>query len=201
LPGARTLDVDILSFGEQSSCEAALLLPHPRALSRAFVLRPVLDLLEATGSQARATELSWDQQAEPRGTLMLREMCKSKIHRARVTEANVDYIGSLTVDSDLLEASGILPYEKIQVVNVSNGERLETYAIAGERGSGVICLNGAAAHKGRVGDIVIVVAYGLCDEAEARALQPRIVFVDEANRIVPRQALQPAEVAAAIVEG
>lgn len=132
---------------------------------------------------------------------MLREMCKSKIHRARVTEANVDYIGSLTVDADLLEASGILAYEKIQVVNVTNGERLETYAIAGRRGSGVVCLNGAAAHKGQAGDIVIVIAYGLCDEAEARALQPRIVFVDEHNCIVPRQALQQGDVEAAIVEG
>lgn len=132
---------------------------------------------------------------------MLREMCKSKIHRARVTEANVDYIGSLTVDADLLEASGILAYEKIQVVNVTNGERLETYAIAGRRGSGVVCLNGAAAHKGAAGDIVIVIAYGLCDEAEARALQPRIVFVDEHNRIVPAPALDAGEVEAAIVEG
>lgn len=132
---------------------------------------------------------------------MLREMCKSKIHRATVTEANVDYIGSLTVDEDLLEASGILPYEKIQVVNVTNGERLETYAIRGERGSGVICLNGAAAHKGQAGDIVIVIAYGLCDEAEARALQPRVVFVDEHNRAVPARTLLPGEVEAAMVEG
>jgi len=132
---------------------------------------------------------------------MLRQMCKSKIHRARVTEANVDYIGSLTVDLELLEASGILPYEKIQVVNVTNGERLETYAIEGERGSGVVCLNGAAAHKGRAGDIVIVIAYGLCDEAEARALQPRVVFVDEHNRIVPRAELEPAQIEAALVEG
>ena len=132
---------------------------------------------------------------------MLRQMCKSKIHRARVTEANVDYIGSLTVDLDLLEAAGILAYEKIQVVNVTNGERLETYAIEGERGSGVICLNGAAAHKGSAGDIVIVIAYGLCDDAEARALQPSVVFVNEHNRIVPRRELERAQVEAAVVEG
>jgi aspartate 1-decarboxylase len=132
---------------------------------------------------------------------MLRQMCKSKIHRARVTEANVDYIGSLTVDLDLLEAAGILAYEKIQVVNVTNGERLETYAIEGERGSGVICLNGAAAHKGSAGDIVIVISYGLCDDAEARALHPMVVFVNEHNRIVPRQELERAQVEAAVVEG
>lgn len=132
---------------------------------------------------------------------MLREMCKSKIHRATVTEANVNYVGSLTVDVDLLERADILPYEKIQVVNVSNGERLETYAIAGERHSGVVCLNGAAAHKGAPGDIVIVIAYGLCDTAEARALQPSIVFVDEHNRAVPLAELDRDEVEAAAVEG
>jgi aspartate 1-decarboxylase len=128
-------------------------------------------------------------------------MCKSKIHRATVTEANVDYVGSLTVDVDLLERADILPYEKIQVVNVSNGERLETYAIAGERHSGVVCLNGAAAHRGTPGDIVIVIAYGLCDAAEARALQPSIVFVDEQNRAVPLAKLDRDEVEAAAVEG
>ncbi|MDF2439737.1 MAG: aspartate 1-decarboxylase, partial [Abditibacteriota bacterium] len=101
---------------------------------------------------------------------MLRVMCKGKIHRAVVTEANVDYVGSLTVDTDLLELSDILPFEQVHVVNVTNGERLVTYAIAGPAGSGVICLNGAAAHKGSPGDIVIVIAYGHCTEEEAREL-------------------------------
>ena len=113
---------------------------------------------------------------------MLRLMCKGKIHRATVTEANVDYVGSLTIDSDLLELSDTLPYEQVHVVNVTNGERLVTYAIPGPSGSGVMCLNGAAAHKGKVGDIIIVITYGQCTSEEARSLQPHVVFVDEKNR-------------------
>jgi aspartate 1-decarboxylase len=113
---------------------------------------------------------------------MLRLMCKSKIHRATVTEANVDYVGSLTIDSDLLEMCDILPYEQVHVVNVTNGERLVTYAIPGPSGSGVMCLNGAAAHKGEVGDIIIVITYGQFTNEEARELQPRVAFVDENNR-------------------
>jgi aspartate 1-decarboxylase len=110
-------------------------------------------------------------------------MCKGKIHRATVTQANLNYIGSITIDQDLLEASDIYPYEKVQVVNVSNGSRLETYAIAGARGSGVICLNGAAARLNSEGDIVIIISYGQYDEAEIRALVPHVIFVDEENRI------------------
>lgn len=132
---------------------------------------------------------------------MLRVMCKGKIHRARVTEANLDYVGSLTVDVELLERSDILPFEQVHVVNVTNGQRLVTYAIAGERGSGVMCLNGAAAHRGQVDDIIIVIAYGHCDQAEARQLQPRVVFVDEHNRPLPPEQVSTGQIAAAIVEG
>jgi len=110
-------------------------------------------------------------------------MCKGKIHRATVTEANLNYIGSITIDQDLLEASDIYPYEKVQVVNVTNGSRLETYAITGARGSGVICLNGAAARLNTEGDIVIIISYGQYDEREIRALEPHVVFVDADNRI------------------
>lgn len=116
---------------------------------------------------------------------MLRTLCKSKIHRATITEANLNYVGSLTVDEDLLQLSDILPYEQVHVVNVSNGERLVTYAIPGPRGSGVVCLNGAAARRGQPGDLIIVIAYGHYNEAEAQAFQPRIVVVDEHNRPVP----------------
>ena len=114
---------------------------------------------------------------------MQRTMCKGKIHRATVTQANLNYIGSITIDQDLLEAADIYPYEKVQVVNISNGSRLETYTIAGARGSGVICLNGAAARLNAEGDIVIIMSYGSYDEHEIRSLEPRIVFVDEQNHI------------------
>ncbi len=114
---------------------------------------------------------------------MQRTMCKGKIHRATVTQANLQYIGSITIDQDLLEAVGIYPYEKVQVINVSNGSRLETYAIAGARGSGVICLNGGAARLNAEGDIVIIISYGQYDEQEIREMEPRIIFVDEYNRI------------------
>lgn len=111
-------------------------------------------------------------------------MCKGKIHRATITEANLDYVGSLTIDEDLLERADILPYEQVHVVNVSNGERLVTYAIKGERGSGIICLNGAAAHKGKVGEIIIIITYGHFSDEAARALEPSVVLVDENNRAV-----------------
>jgi aspartate 1-decarboxylase len=114
---------------------------------------------------------------------MQRTICKGKIHRATVTQANLNYIGSITIDQDLLEAADIYPYEKVQVVNISNGSRLETYTIAGARGSGVICLNGAAARLNAEGDIVIIISYGSYDEHEIRSLEPRIVFVDEQNHI------------------
>ena len=115
---------------------------------------------------------------------MQRTMCKGKIHRATVTQANLNYIGSITIDQDLLEAADIYPYEKVQVVNISNGSRLETYTISGARGSGVICLNGAAARLNTEGDIVIIISYGSYDEQEIRSLEPRIVFVDDQNHII-----------------
>ncbi|MBX5455347.1 MAG: aspartate 1-decarboxylase [Thermogemmatispora sp.] len=131
---------------------------------------------------------------------MLRTMCKSKIHRATVTMADLNYVGSITIDQDLLEAANIYPYEKVQVVNVTNGSRLETYAIPGERGSGVICLNGAAARLNAVGDIVIVMSYAHFTEEEIRSLKPRVVLVNEQNQItelreVPLIELLPETVA------
>ncbi len=110
-------------------------------------------------------------------------MLKSKIHRAAVTEADIDYIGSVTVDSLLLDAAGILEYEKVLVADVDNGARLETYTIAGAPGSGIICLNGAAAWHFNVGDKVIIMAFADMTEQEARAHRPKVVFVDEENRI------------------
>ncbi|HVB59616.1 MAG TPA: aspartate 1-decarboxylase, partial [Ktedonobacteraceae bacterium] len=136
---------------------------------------------------------------------MQRTMCKGKIHRATVTQANLNYIGSITIDQDLLEAADIYPYEKVQVVNITNGARLETYAIAGARGSGVICLNGAAARLTAEGDIVIIISYGEYNEQEIRSLTPQIVFVDEENHItevkhVPLNEMLPgAEIAAEVV--
>jgi aspartate 1-decarboxylase len=114
---------------------------------------------------------------------MLRTMLKSKIHRATVTQADLDHVGSLTVDQDLLDAADLLAGEQVAVVDVTNGARLETYVIAGPRGSGVIGINGAAAHLMHPGDLVIVISYGLMDSAEAAVHQPKVVFVDSANRI------------------
>jgi len=111
-------------------------------------------------------------------------MLSGKIHRATVTEANLNYEGSITLDPDLLDASGILPYEQVAVVDVTNGARLETYAIIGERGSGEVCINGAAAHLIHKGDIVIILAYQSLTEAEAREVAPRHVYVDAENHIV-----------------
>lgn len=113
---------------------------------------------------------------------MMLNMLKGKIHRATVVQAELDYVGSITIDEDLMEAAGILEYEKVTVADVNNGNRLETYVIAGERGSGMICLNGAAAHYVEVGDKVIIMCYAQMDEAEARAFQPHVVFVDDKNR-------------------
>ena len=104
------------------------------------------------------------------------EILKSKVHRIQVTEADLNYVGSLTLDEDLMEAAGMIEYEKIQVVNVNNGERLETYLIKGARGSRICCLNGPAARKGAVGDIVIILSYALIDWEKAQSFQPRIVF-------------------------
>ena len=117
---------------------------------------------------------------------MTRFMFKSKIHRAVITQADLYYEGSLTVDEDLLEAADLLEYEKVSVVNVNNGERFETYLIPGERGSGVICLNGAAARKGAVGDEVIIISYASMSEEEARTYRPTVVHVDKRNRIVSK---------------
>jgi len=110
-------------------------------------------------------------------------MMSGKIHRATVTEANLDYEGSITLDPDLMEAAGILPYEQVAVVDVTNGARLETYAIKGLRGSGEVCVNGAAAHLVHRGDTVIIIAYQQMSDAEARQAEPRKVFVDSINRI------------------
>jgi aspartate 1-decarboxylase len=114
---------------------------------------------------------------------MLIEVLKSKIHRVTVTGADLNYIGSITVDEDLLDAAQILPGEKVQVVNNNNGERLETYAIPGPRGSGEITLNGAAARKVAIGDILIVITYALMTPEEARAFKPSLIFPDEHNRL------------------
>ena len=108
---------------------------------------------------------------------------RAKLHRIRVTEACLDYVGSLTVDEDLMDAVGIFNYEKILVANVDNGERFETYVIRGPRGSGVCCLNGAAAHKGKVGDKLIVMAWAQVPEDDARTFQPKIGVLDENNRL------------------
>lgn len=115
---------------------------------------------------------------------MLLNMLKGKIHRAVVTQAELDYVGSITIDEALMEASGIHEYEQVQVVDVDNGGRLETYAITGERGSGVICLNGAAARMVQPGDMVIIMAYALMTPEEADVSLPRVVFVNEKNDIV-----------------
>ncbi len=107
---------------------------------------------------------------------MVIEVLKSKIHRVTVTQANVDYVGSITIDSALMEAANIICGEKVQVVNVTNGERLETYAIPGQAGSGVICLNGAAAHKASVGDVIIIISYASMDFEEAKNFKPWVIF-------------------------
>ena len=117
------------------------------------------------------------------GIQMNIKMLKGKIHRATVVQAELEYVGSITIDKDLLEASGILEYEKVQIVNINNGSRFETYTIAGERGSGLICLNGAAARCVQVGDKIIIMAYCDMDEKEAKDHKPRVVFVDEKNKI------------------
>lgn len=123
---------------------------------------------------------------------MLRTMMKSKIHRATVTQADLHYVGSVTVDEDLLEASDILPGELVHIVDIDNGARLETYTIAGERGSGVIGINGAAARLVHPGDLVILIAYGQMETAEAKEFEPNVVFVDKDNRIMGTSA-DPAD--------
>ena len=110
-------------------------------------------------------------------------MLKSKIHRATITEADLNYDGSLTIDQDLLDAAGIIPFERVKVYNINNGERFDTYAIQGEPGSGVIGLNGAAARKGHVGDLIIIVTYAQYDESELENFVPKIVLCDDKNRV------------------
>jgi len=110
------------------------------------------------------------------------EIFKSKIHRAVITEANLNYVGSITIDEDLMDAANIIENEKVQVVNINNGERLDTYVITGKRGSGVCCLNGPAARKAVVGDIVIIIAYATMDFEEAKTFKPSIVFPREGNK-------------------
>ena len=111
-------------------------------------------------------------------------MFHAKIHRATVTQADLHYVGSVTVDQDLLDAAGILPFEQVDIYDITNGSRLTTYALSGPPGSGTICINGAAAHLVRPGDLVIIASYGVFDEEEARNLKPTVVLVDERNRIL-----------------
>ncbi|MBP8726439.1 MAG: aspartate 1-decarboxylase [Saprospiraceae bacterium] len=115
---------------------------------------------------------------------MFLQFFKSKIHRARVTEANLHYMGSITIDETLMQAANLFEGEKVQVVNNNNGERFETYVIKGEAGSGVVCLNGAAARKAEVGDVIIVISYAFMTPEEAKNFHPVSVHVDEANRII-----------------
>lgn len=114
---------------------------------------------------------------------MFLQIRKSKIHKATVTDANLNYEGSITIDEELMEATNILPGERVQIVNNHNGERIETYVIKGERGSGTICLNGAAARRAEIGDIVIIISYAYMTPEEAKTFKPLTVFVDEKNRI------------------
>ena len=111
-------------------------------------------------------------------------MLKSKIHRAVVTEADIDYVGSITIDADLLDDANIFEYEKVQIVDINNGERFETYTIKGERGSGIICLNGAAAKLVNIGDKIIIMSYADMDIKEARSHKPTVLFVDENNKLI-----------------
>ncbi|GAA4071692.1 MAG TPA: aspartate 1-decarboxylase [Bacilli bacterium] len=122
---------------------------------------------------------------------MFRTMMKSKIHKARVTEANLNYVGSITIDQDLLDATDILPHEKVQIVNNNNGARFETYVIPGERGSGVICLNGAAARLVQVDDIVIIISYGLISNSELTTFKPKVALVNENNEITKMLEQEP----------
>ncbi len=115
---------------------------------------------------------------------MLIQVLKSKIHRVRVTDANLDYIGSVTIDQDLMDAADILPGEKVQIVNNNNGERIETYTIPGERGTGTICLNGAAARKFIKGDVIIIISYAIMDREEARTFEPKVIFPNSETNLL-----------------
>jgi len=114
---------------------------------------------------------------------MLIEVCKSKIHRVKITQAELHYVGSITIDEDLMDAANLIENEKVQVVNVNNGERLETYVIKGERGSGMICMNGPAARKVQVGDVVIIISYAHMDFEEAKKFKPSLIFPNQHNKL------------------
>ena len=118
---------------------------------------------------------------------MQRTLLKSKIHRVRITDANLNYVGSLMIDADLMEAADILPYEQIKIYNINNGARFDTYALAGPAGKGDICLNGAAARMGAAGDLIIIATYSIYDEAETARHKPKIVLVDSKNRRCPEK--------------
>jgi aspartate 1-decarboxylase len=118
---------------------------------------------------------------------MLVTICKSKIHRIKVTEADLNYEGSITIDKSLLDKANILPQEKVQVVNLNNGARFETYVLVGEENSGTICLNGPAARLGQVGDLLIVISYCHLEFEEAKKFQPKVIYVDKENRIVEKR--------------
>ncbi|WP_246942130.1 aspartate 1-decarboxylase [Bacillus pinisoli] len=123
---------------------------------------------------------------------MFRTMMNGKIHRARVTEANLNYVGSITIDQDILDAVGMLPNEKVQIVNNNNGQRFETYIISGERGSGVCCLNGAAARLVQKDDVVIIISYALVPEERVQNHHPKVAIMDENNRIIQLLKEEPA---------
>ena len=123
---------------------------------------------------------------------MFRTMMKGKIHRARVTEANLNYVGSITIDEDILDAVDMLPNEKVQIVNNNNGARFETYIIPGKRGSGTVCLNGAAARLVQEGDVVIILTYAMMSEEEVRAHKPKVAIMNENNEIEEMLGQEPA---------
>ena len=122
---------------------------------------------------------------------MFRHMCKSKIHRATVTDADLNYVGSITIDTDLMEAANLMPYEKVQIVDINNGSRLETYVIPARSGTGAICINGAAARLVQPGDLVIIISYAMLDEAELANFRPVVVFVDDHNKVKEITHLEP----------
>ena len=125
---------------------------------------------------------------------MQRKMLKGKIHRATITEANLHYQGSITIDADLMEAADLIEFEQVDVWNITNGNRFSTYTITGERGSGTVCINGAAAHKANEGEMVIIASFGWMSEEQASRHQPKVVLVDEANRIVEGEDLSAEQI-------
>jgi aspartate 1-decarboxylase len=122
-----------------------------------------------------------------RGCLMFRVLYKSKIQGAIVTEANLEYVGSITIDEDILKAADIIPNERVQIVNLNNGTRLETYAISGKAGSGIICMNGGTARWAVIGDRILVISYAMMDNKEAATFKPKVIFVNEKNRIIRKK--------------